>query len=126
MNPGSWLEKLKDFLSGESKMTDKEEKEKNEDGKKQKVQFPQYFNQKKAGGNQNPNGTKLKTPVLRGVVVSEFDGNRIWVEASGNMKGRYGVEVPSNYDPEDFTPGTEVALDPNSFKVTDIVEKVPE
>ena len=124
MNPGSWLEKLKNFLSGESKMTDKEEKDKNEEGKKQKVQFPQYFNQKKAGGNQNPNGTQLKTPVLRGVIVSEYDGNRIWVEASGNMKGRYGVEVPSNYEPEDFTPGTEVALDPNSFKVTDIVEKV--
>jgi len=39
------------------------------------------------------------------------------------MKGRYGVEVPNNYSPEDFAPGTEVALDPNSFKVTDIVEK---
>ena len=57
-------------------------------------------------------------------MVSEFDGERIWVEASGNMKGRYGVEVPSSYNPEDFTPGTEVALDQNSFKVTDIVEKV--
>jgi len=107
-------------------MTEKNEdkQKKNDDGKKQKVQFPQYFNQRNKAGNNNPNGTKLKTPVLRGVIVSEFDGERIWVEASGNMKGRYGVEVPSNYEPEDLKPGTEVALDPNSFKVTDVVEKV--
>ncbi|MFP4229990.1 MAG: AAA family ATPase [Candidatus Nanohaloarchaea archaeon] len=105
-------------------MSDKEESEnKKNEGKKQKVQFPQYFNQRQTQ-KQNPNSTSLMTPVLRGVVVSEFDGERIWVEASGNMKGRYGVEVPSGYEPADFTPGTEVALDPNSFKVTDIVEKV--
>ncbi|MFB6181174.1 MAG: AAA family ATPase [Candidatus Nanohalobium sp.] len=91
-------------------------------GSKQKVQFPQYFQQQQSRV-KNPNGTELKTPVLRGVVVSEFDGDRIWVEASGNMKGRYGVEVPSGYEAEDFKPGTEVALDPNSFKVTDIVDK---
>ena len=97
-----------------------EEGKEKEAGKEQKVQFPQYFQQKK---NDNPNSTNLKTPVMRGVVVSEFDGDRIWVEASGNMKGRYGVEVPNGYNPEDFTPGTEVALDPNTFKVTDIVEK---
>ncbi len=126
MNPGRWLAKLKKLLSGEDKMTEKNEdkQKKNDDGKKQKVQFPQYFNQRNKAGNNNPNGTKLKTPVLRGVIVSEFDGERIWVEASGNMKGRYGVEVPSNYEPEDLKPGTEVALDPNSFKVTDVVEKV--
>ncbi|MEF8880458.1 MAG: AAA family ATPase [Candidatus Nanohaloarchaea archaeon] len=105
-------------------MSEKEESEnKDKEGKKQKVQFPKYFNQKQKN-SQNPNGTSLKTPVLRGVIVSEFDGERIWVEASGNMKGRYGVEVPSGYDPQDFSPGTEVALAPNSFKVTDIVEKV--
>ena len=91
--------------------------------KKQKVQFPQYFQQQQKKGNRNPNGTNLTTPVLRGVVVSEFDGERIWVEASGNMKGRYGVEVPQGYDVSDFKPGTEVALDPNSFKVTDIVDR---
>ena len=101
----------------------RQESENSGDGeKKQKVQFPQYFQQQKAQ-NRNPNGTNLTTPVLRGVVVSEFDGDRIWVEASGNMKGRYGVEIPSGYEAEDFKPGTEVALDPNSFKVTDIVEK---
>lgn len=123
MNPGKWLEKLKNFFKV-NQMSEKEESEnKDKEGKKQKVQFPQYFNQRQKN-SQNPNGTSLKTPVLRGVVVSEFDGERIWVEASGNMKGRYGVEVPSGYDPEDFSPGTEVALDPNSFKVTDIVEKV--
>ena len=123
---------LKDFLARVRgwviSMSDKDvNKENNEGegkekeaGKEQKVQFPQYFQQKK---NDNPNSTNLKTPVMRGVVVSEFDGDRIWVEASGNMKGRYGVEVPNGYNPEDFTPGTEVALDPNTFKVTDIVEK---
>jgi proteasome regulatory subunit len=122
---------LKDFLDRVRgwviSMSDKDvNKENNEEGKEkeagkeQKVQFPQYFQQKK---NDNPNSTNLKTPVMRGVVVSEFDGDRIWVEASGNMKGRYGVEVPNGYNPEDFTPGTEVALDPNTFKVTDIVEK---
>jgi len=142
-----WLERLKKYLvrvrTQVIEMTDedvsgkfdgkKEEKEKaeendvkesskSEDGKKQKVQFPQYFQQQKKG-KRNPNGTNLTTPVLRGVVVSEFDGDRIWVEASGNMKGRYGVEIPEQYEPEEFQPGTEVALDPNSFKVTDIVEK---
>jgi proteasome regulatory subunit len=100
-----------------------EKKEEKQKGKKQKVQFPQYFQQQRKSGNSNPNSTNLKTPVMRGVVVSEFDGDRIWVEASGNMKGRYGVEVPNGYEPEDFQPGTEVALDPNSFKVTDIVDK---
>jgi len=100
-----------------------EEKKKQKSGKKQKVQFPQYFQQQRKSRPQNPNSTKLKTPVMRGVVVSKFDGDRIWVEASGNMKGRYGVEVPNGYEPSDFQPGTEVALDPNSFKVTDIVDK---
>ncbi|MFB6193235.1 MAG: AAA family ATPase [Candidatus Nanohaloarchaea archaeon] len=97
-----------------------DQKKEQEAGKEQRVQFPQYFQQNK---QENPNSTKLKTPVMRGVVVSEFDGDRIWVEASGNMKGRYGVEVPNGYNPDDFTPGTEVALDPNTFKVTDIVDK---
>jgi len=107
----------------EKENQEKEEQQKEgKDGKKQKVQFPQYFQQQQ-NRKDNPNGTNLKTPVLRGVVVSEFDGDRIWVEASGNMKGRYGVEVPNGYDEEEFTPGTEVALDPNSFKVTDIVER---
>ncbi|MFB6174731.1 MAG: AAA family ATPase [Candidatus Nanohalobium sp.] len=106
----------------EKENQDEEQKQESEKEKKQKVQFPQYFQQQQ-NRNENPNGTDLKTPVLRGVVVSEFDGDRIWVEASGNMKGRYGVEVPSGYEAEEFTPGTEVALDPNSFKVTDIVER---
>lgn len=101
---------------------EEQQQEDSGDKKKQKVQFPQYFQQQQ-NRDENPNGTNLKTPVLRGVVVSEFDGDRIWVEASGNMKGRYGVEVPNGYDAEEFTPGTEVALDPNSFKVTDIVER---
>lgn len=99
------------------------EEEDNTPNKEQRIQFPQYFQARKRSGGSKKKGTNLKTPVLRGVVVSEFDGNRIWVEASGNMKGRYGVEVPGSYEPEDFTAGTEVALDPNTFKVTDIVDK---
>ncbi len=107
------------------KIEEKKKNSKNNDSKKeQKIQFPQYFQKQKAQQQKaNPHGTNLKTPVLRGVIVSEYDGERIWVEASGNMKGRYGVEIPNGFTPEDFTPGTEVALDPNSFKVTDIVEK---
>ncbi|MFB6292178.1 MAG: AAA family ATPase [Candidatus Nanohaloarchaea archaeon] len=107
----------------EQKMDEKKRQEEEEKPKKeQKIQFPQYF-QAKNQKNDNPNGTPLKTPVLRGVVVSEYDGDRIWVEASGNMKGRYGVEVPNGYDPEELSAGTEVALDPNTFNVTDIVER---
>jgi proteasome regulatory subunit len=120
-------EDVSDKMDKEKEEKAEEQREKRQesrdgDEKKQKVQFPQYFQQQQAQ-SRNPNGTSLTTPVLRGVVVSEFDGDRIWVEASGNMKGRYGVEVPGEYEPEDFKPGTEVALDPNSFKVTDVVEK---
>ncbi|MFB6116172.1 MAG: AAA family ATPase [Candidatus Nanosalina sp.] len=116
-------EKIEDKKE-EEKAEEKDERNhsESEEGKKQKVQFPQYFQQQQQA-RRNPNGTNLTTPVLRGVVVSEFDGDRIWVEASGNMKGRYGVEIPEGYEPQEFQPGTEVALDPNSFKVTDIVEK---
>jgi proteasome regulatory subunit len=119
------LNEMTEEQSSDKEKTDgkqeQKQKQKSESKKEQRVQFPQYFNTKKK--QENPNGTNLKTPVLRGVVVSEFDGNRIWVEASGNMKGRYGVEVPEAYDPQDFQAGTEVALDPNTFTVTDIVEK---
>jgi proteasome regulatory subunit len=111
---------LPEDVEDKKKQDEKEQNSEGSGGKSQKVQFPQYFQQKK---KDNPNGTNLKTPVLRGVVVSEYDGERIWVEASGNMKGRYGVEVPKGYSAEDFKPGTEVGLDPNTFKVTDIVEK---
>ncbi|MFB6159509.1 MAG: AAA family ATPase [Candidatus Nanohalobium sp.] len=110
-------------MSDDKSSESRDDKKKQKSGKKQKVQFPQYFQQQRPSRSKNPNSTNLKTPVMRGVVVSKFDGDRIWVEASGNMKGRYGVEVPKGYDPEDFQPGTEVALDPNSFKVTDIVGK---
>jgi len=103
--------------------SEKQESSNSKSKKNQRVQFPQYFQAQQKQQQSNPNGTNLKTPVLRGVVVSEYDGERIWVEASGNMKGRYGVEIPNGYNPEDFQPGTEVALDPNSFKVTDIVGK---
>ena len=93
--------------------------------KKQRVQFPQYFGQQRAQQKKKKkeHGTNLKTPVMRGVVVSGYDGDRIWVEAGGNMKGQYGVEIPDGHSPEDLKPGTEVALNPNNFKVTDVVGK---
>jgi proteasome regulatory subunit len=116
-------EKEEEKADEERKEQRQEPREGDGENKKQKVQFPQYFQQQQAQSSRNPNGTNLTTPVLRGVVVSEYDGDRIWVEASGNMKGRYGVEIPSGHEPKDFKPGTEVALDPNSFKVTDVVEK---
>ena len=54
MNPVKWLEKLKNFFKVES-MSEKEESENKEnEGKKQKVQFPQYFNQRQS---QNKNRT---------------------------------------------------------------------
>ena len=114
---------ISDKIDDDKKKNNEEDGGSEDEGKKQKVQFPQYFQQKKQRRGSNPDGTNLTTPVLRGVVVCEYDGDRIWVEASGNMKGRYGVEIPESYEPEDFQPGTEVALDPNSFKVTDIVER---
>lgn len=116
-----WVNTMTEEDTQDKKMKENEEKQE-KSGKEQRVQFPQYF-QAQQQQDKNPNGTNLKTPVLRGVVVSEFDGERIWVEASGNMKGRYGVEIPKGYSPEDFSAGTEVALDPNSFKVTDIVDR---
>jgi len=107
-----------------SSTEEKKQKGKQNSKKRQRVQFPQYFGQQKAGTKKKKqHGTNLKTPVMRGVVVSGYDGDRIWVEAGGNMKGRYGVEIPDGHSPEDLTPGTEVALNPNNFKVTDVVDK---
>jgi ATP-dependent 26S proteasome regulatory subunit len=101
-------------------MSEEEQEDNEQSNDNKKIQFPQYFQK---GGKDGSNTQRMKTPVIRGIVVSKFDGSRIWVEASGNMKGRYGVKVPSGFDPEQFQPGTEVALDPNSFKVIDILEK---
>ncbi|MFB6208566.1 MAG: AAA family ATPase [Candidatus Nanohaloarchaea archaeon] len=118
------IKELVFVMANEEEKSDvkKEKKNKESSGKRQRIQFPQYF-QQQTQQRANPHGTSLKTPVLRGVVISEYDGDRVWVEATGNMKGRYGVEIPNGYSPEDFTPGTEVALNPNNFKVTDIVGK---
>lgn len=118
-----WVSVMTEEDSRDKQVKENDEEKQKKSGKKQRVQFPQYFQAQQQQQRANPNGTNLKTPVLRGVIVSEFDGERIWVEASGNMKGRYGVEIPSGYSPEDFPAGTEVALDPNSFKVTDIVDR---
>jgi ATP-dependent 26S proteasome regulatory subunit len=68
-------------------------------------------------------GTDRPTPVLRGVVTGEFDGDRIWVEPKSAPKGEYGVQIPNGLNPEDLTVGTEVALDPQNFRIHDILEK---
>ncbi len=59
--------------------------------------------------------------VLRGIVVREYDGERIWVEPFSSPKAEYGVKLPPEFSGEDIEPGTEVALHPKSFKVLDIV-----
>ncbi len=68
-------------------------------------------------------GTDRPTPVLRGVVTGEFDGDRIWVEPKSAPKGEYGVQIPNGLSPENLTVGTEVALDPQNFRIHDILQK---
>ncbi|MFB6167071.1 MAG: AAA family ATPase, partial [Candidatus Nanohaloarchaea archaeon] len=65
----------------------------------------------------------VKTPVLKGVVVDEFDGKRIWIEPESMIKGQYGVEIPGDIDPEKIPVGTEVAVDPQTFEVVEVLEK---
>ncbi|MDY6771243.1 MAG: AAA family ATPase [Candidatus Nanohaloarchaea archaeon] len=72
---------------------------------------------------QHQFSTDKQTPVLRGVVTGEFDGDRIWVEPKSAPKGEYGVQVPNGLTPDDLTVGTEVALDPQNFRVKDILQK---
>ncbi|MCJ7450817.1 MAG: AAA family ATPase [Candidatus Nanohaloarchaeota archaeon QJJ-9] len=64
-----------------------------------------------------------KTPVMRGVVTKEYDGDRIWVEPKSAPRGEYGVDVPSGFDAEDLNAGTEVALDPQNFTILDVVKE---
>lgn len=73
--------------------------------------------------DQTRQAPQVKTPVLRGVVTGEFDGSRVWVEPKSAPKGEYGVTVPSELRAEDLTPGTEVALDPQTFTIVDLLQK---
>jgi ATP-dependent 26S proteasome regulatory subunit len=75
------------------------------------------------GDNGGDYTTDKQTPVLRGIITGDFDGDRIWVEPKSAPKGEYGVQVPRGMIPDDLTPGTEVALDPQSFKIVDILRK---
>jgi len=80
------------------------------------------FNQMQ-DGESGKHTTDKQTPVLRGVVTGDFDGDRIWVEPKSAPKGEYGVEIPPGLTPQDLSVGTEVALDPQNFKVMDILQK---
>ncbi len=65
----------------------------------------------------------VQTPVLKAVVVEAYDGRRLWIEPESMIKGQYGVQVPSSVTPEDVPVGTEVAVDPQSFEVVEVLEK---
>lgn len=68
-------------------------------------------------------GGEVQTPVLKGVVVEEYDGRRLWIEPESMIKGQYGVQLPSHVDPEDIPAGTEVAVDPQSFEVVEVLDR---
>lgn len=89
----------------------------------QKVaEVKQAMSQKLQEGADTSEGA-LQTPVLKAVVVEEFDGARIWVEPESMIKGQYGVSLPSGVEPESIPVGTEVAVDPQTFEITDILER---
>lgn len=73
--------------------------------------------------DRTPDAEDIKTPVLKGVVVSEFDGKRIWIEPESAIKGQYGVTLPQGVDAEELPVGTEVAVDPQTFEITDILSR---
>ncbi|MFB6077318.1 MAG: AAA family ATPase, partial [Candidatus Nanohaloarchaea archaeon] len=64
-----------------------------------------------------------RTPVLKAVVVEEFDGDRLWIEPESMIKGQYGVGLPEDADPADIPVGTEVAVDPQSFEIIELLEQ---
>lgn len=76
-----------------------------------------------AVSRQKQGSGDVKTPVLKAVVVEEFDGQRLWVEPEAMLKGQYGVEPPENVSPESIPVGTEIAVDPQSFEVVDILDR---
>lgn len=65
----------------------------------------------------------VQTPVLKGVVVNEYDGRRIWIEPESAIKGQYGVQLPDGVKEEELPVGTEVAVDPQTFEITDILDR---
>ncbi len=73
--------------------------------------------------DRTPDPEDIKTPVLKGVVVSEFDGKRIWIEPESAIKGQYGVTLPDDAGPDELPVGTEVAVDPQTFEITDILSR---
>ncbi|MDY6769568.1 MAG: AAA family ATPase [Candidatus Nanohaloarchaea archaeon] len=72
---------------------------------------------------QAQDGEDIQTPVLKGVVVEEYDGRRLWIEPESMIKGQYGVQLPADVSPEEVPAGTEVAVDPQSFEVVEILDR---
>lgn len=73
--------------------------------------------------DRTPESEDVKTPVLKGVVVGEFDGKRIWIEPESAIKGQYGVTLPEGVAADELPVGTEVAVDPQTFEITDILAR---
>ncbi len=63
-----------------------------------------------------------QSPVLKAVVVDEYDGKRVWIEPESMIKGQYGVQVPGDASPEELPVGTEVAVDPQSFEIIEVLD----
>ncbi|MDY6773673.1 MAG: AAA family ATPase [Candidatus Nanohaloarchaea archaeon] len=72
---------------------------------------------------QEGSESQVQTPVLKAVVVEEYDGSRMWIEPESMIKGQYGVTPPSDVPAEQIPAGTEVAVDPQSFEVVEVLEK---
>ncbi|MCJ7479204.1 MAG: AAA family ATPase [Candidatus Nanohaloarchaeota archaeon QJJ-7] len=72
---------------------------------------------------QQGENESVQSPVMKAVVVEEYDGRRIWIEPESMVKGQYGVELPSGIAPDSIPAGTEIAVDPQSFEVVEVLEK---
>ncbi|MFB6295169.1 MAG: AAA family ATPase [Candidatus Nanohaloarchaea archaeon] len=76
-----------------------------------------------AVSQQLQDGGDVQTPVLKGVVVEEYDGRRLWIEPESMIKGQYGVQLPQDADPDEIPAGTEVAVDPQTFEVVEVLNR---
>ncbi len=65
----------------------------------------------------------VEGPVLKALVVDEYDGKRVWIEPESMIKGQYGVTLPDGVDAAEMPVGTEVAVDPQTFEVVEVLEQ---
>jgi proteasome regulatory subunit len=93
----------------------------------QKINSEKFMEVRKAMSqhmsDQSEQSGDIKTPVLKGVVVSEYDGKWIWIEPESAIKGQYGVLLPEDVDPDALPVGTELAVDPQTFEITDVLTR---